>query len=131
MKKFTFSLETLLKERILEVEKTQKEMALIVNKFNRVQSEKNKVTQVLSGRFTSGLSVSQDYFKQLGEIYQLLRIEKKEIEEELKRWQEILAQKIKNQRIIEILKEKRYQEWKKSFNKKVERNNEELVLNFF
>lgn len=131
MKKFTFSLEILLKERILEVEKTQKEMALVVNKFNRVQSEENKVTQVLFGRFTSRLSVSQDYFKQLGEIYQLLRIEKKEIEEELKRWQEILAQKIKNQRIIEILKEKRYREWKKNFNKKVERNNEELVLNFF
>lgn len=131
MKKFSFSLETFLKERILEVEKTQKEMAPIVNKFNRIQSEENKVTQVLSGRFTSELNISQNYFKQLGEIYQLLRIEKKETEEELKKWQEILAEKIKNQKVIEILKKKRYQEWKKNFNKKVERNDEELVLNFF
>lgn len=127
MKKFAFSLESVLNLRKDKVKKTQQEMAPVVKRYNELLAAKERILNTLN---SSGYH-QRSHLRELNDLYREIEREQKPVKETLEEHQKILAEKLKDLRVLEILKERQYTEWKKIFLKRNESEQLELIQSFF
>lgn len=140
MKRFQFSLETILKLRARKEEEEIRRLSFVVSKLNELTQEKNTNELEISRSYNQisnsakvGTSLSEylsieQYIQGLNRINEDLdqKILKQNEEVDLVRKDVLVART--NKRVIEILKERRYLEWKKKRKKQEQREVEEFNL---
>lgn len=140
MKKFSFSLEPLLKIRKIKENEEYRKLSEIVGKINSIQdeisyfqNEINKESEYLLEKIKGKISI-QDYnfyaqvTKSLELKIQELQNEIKQMEPDLELAKIRLIQARKDKRVIEILKEKAYQEFQKKLKKEEKKELYEILI---
>ncbi|TGK87417.1 flagellar export protein FliJ [Leptospira noumeaensis] len=140
MKRFRFSLETVLKLRGLREEEEIRRLSLVVSKLNSLIGEKDSNEREIESSYEAILSSSKvgtslsDYLSIESYIQGLMR-RNEELEERISSQNEevnlvrkdvMLARM--NKKVIEVLKDKRFAEWKKKRNRAERREVEEFNL---
>ncbi|TGL69811.1 flagellar export protein FliJ [Leptospira jelokensis] len=138
MKRFRFSLETVLKLRSLKEEEEIRRLSLVVSKLNALISEKENNQKEIQSSYEAILSSAKvgtslsDYLSIEQYIKGLIRrneeidhrIENQTHEVNLVRKDVMVARM--NKKVIEVLKDKRFLEWKKKRNRMERREVEEF-----
>lgn len=140
MKRFRFSLETVLKLRGWREEEEIRRLSLVVSKLNSLIGEKDSNEREIESSYEAILASSKvgtslsDYLSIEQYIQGLMR-RNEELEERITAQNEevnlvrkdVMVARM-NKKVIEVLKDKRFAEWKKKRNKMERREVEEFNL---
>ncbi len=135
MKKFAFPFDKLLLKKKQEIEKIQKEMAPLVKKYNDFRQNQQEATASLK-ELKNNFSQEKDFRYSLSQqstantILQKLNVVLAKTKEELTPWQTILQKKNAEKKALEIIREKRYQDWKKLKDKQENDLLEEMFVRY-
>lgn len=140
MKRFRFSLETVLKLRGWREEEEIRRLSLVVSKLNSLIGEKDSNEKEIESSYEAILASSKvgtslsDYLSIEQYIQDLMR-RNEELEERIRTQndevnlvrKDVMVARM-NKKVIEVLKDKRFAEWKKKRNRMERREVEEFNL---
>ncbi len=137
MKRFQFSLSTVLRLRERKEEEEIRNLSLIVSKLNALFSEKEghelaiqRTYQMMDSHSSIGNSIHElfywdSFIRASSERIKRIEVEIQAREREANHQREILMLARKDKKVIEVLRENRFQEWKKKRNRQERREIEE------
>jgi flagellar FliJ protein len=142
MKKYTFRLEPVLKLRKLKEENCRMELGQLLTELNRIEDQlahdRNNVNtyyEIQEGSLKKGMTAGQlQAFPMLvagkNRNIELLEIQKKKQQDRVEAKKQELAQVKGDLKVMDNLKQKGFDEWRKATNKEIDQKVEEQTQNW-
>ncbi|MEI8345893.1 MAG: flagellar export protein FliJ [Pseudomonadota bacterium] len=140
MRQFKFKLQALLRMREFKEDRVKVEMGKIVQNMNQIREQIAKINHYIDEGHEAYAHKSEDkdgarYFKFIGEFIHFQRAALKQKEKEMREWQAKYDTKIQELevamgevKVIENIKEKRFGNYRKELNKKMEEDVQEVAI---